>query len=206
MNVLIACESSGTVREAFRAKGHDAWSCDLIPSDDNSPYHYQDDIFNVIKHNYHWDLMIAHPPCTYLCSSGLHWNNRVAGRAQKTEEAIEFVKKLLNLPIDKIALENPVGRIGTAIRKADQIIHPYMFGDDASKQTALWLKNLPLLKPTHMIEGRRVINPRTGKIAYRWANQCDNYGHDKTSPSPDRWKTRSKTFQGIAQAFANQWG
>lgn len=204
MNILIACESSGTVREAFRAKGHNAWSCDIIPSDDNSPYHYQCDVLEIL--NKGWDMMIGHPPCTYLCSSGLHWNNRVAGRAQKTEEAIEFVKLLLNAPIAKIALENPIGRIGTAVRKADQIIQPYMFGDDASKQTGLWLKNLPLLQPTQMVAGRKVVNPRTGRVMERWANQCDNYGQDKTPPSADRWKTRSKTHNGIAQAMANQWG
>ena len=197
MRVLVACEYSGRVRESFRSLGHEAWSCDLLPSDDNSPFHIQGDVLLLLKDN--WDLMLAFPPCTYLCSSGLHWNKRVEGREEKTEEALDFVRLLLNAPINKIALENPVGRIGTAIRKADQSIHPYMFGDDASKRTCLWLKNLPLLKPTHYVEPRMI----DGKP--RWSNQTDS-GQNKLAPSKDRWKERSKTYQGIADAMALQWG
>lgn len=197
MRVLVACEYSGRVREAFRSLGHDAWSCDLLPSDDGSEHHIEGDVLSVLNDG--WDMMIAFPPCTYLCSSGLHWNKRVAGREEKTVEALEFVRALMEAPIDKIAIENPVGRIGTAIRKADQSIHPYMFGDDASKRTCLWLKNLRLLKPTRFVEPRMV----DGKP--RWSNQTDS-GQNKLPPSEDRWKERSKTYQGIADAMASHWG
>ena len=197
MKVLVACEFSGRVREAFRKFGHDAWSCDLLPSDDKSKHHITGDVEQILNDG--WDLMLAFPPCTYLCSSGLHWNKRVEGREKKTEEALEFVRLLLNAPVNKIAVENPVGRIGTAIRKADQSIHPYMFGDDASKRTCLWLKNLPLLKPTDYIEPRMI----NGKA--RWSNQTDS-GQNKLPPSKDRWKKRSETYQGIADAMALQWG
>jgi hypothetical protein len=197
MRVLIACEHSGVVREAFRAKGHEAWSCDL-PAADGSPFHLRGDAI-AFAYTQHWDMMIAHPPCTYLTSSGLHWNKRVPGRAEKTESALEFVRILMDAPIAKIAIENPIGRIGTAIRKADQIIQPYQFGHDASKATGLWLKGLPLLRPTEAVEGRLV----DGR--YRWANQTDS-GQNRLSPSPDRWALRSKTYQGIANAMAEQWG
>lgn len=197
MNVLIACEFSGVVRDAFRSCGHDAWSCDIIPAEDNSPYHLQCDVLTVLDNG--WDLMIAHPPCTYLCSSGLHWNGRVAGRAEKTEDALRFVRALMDAPIERIAIENPVGCIGTRIRKADQTIQPYQFGHDASKATCLWLKNLPLLKPTKRIAGRIV----DGKA--RWGNQADS-GQNKLGPSEDRWKLRAQTYKGIAEAMAEQWG
>lgn len=132
MNILVACEYSGRVRQAFRNLGHDAWSCDIIESEDNSPYHFQGDVLDILDHG--WDLMIAHPPCTYLAVSGLHWNNKIEGRKEKTEEALEFVQKLLLAPIDKICLENPVSCISTRIRKPDQIIQPWYFGEDASKK------------------------------------------------------------------------
>jgi hypothetical protein len=196
MRVLIACEYSGAVRDAFRARGHDAMSCDLLPTDVDGP-HYQGDVFDVIGNG--WDLMIAHPPCTYLCSSGLHWNGRVEGRAAKTEDALAFVRALLDAPIPRIAIENPVGCIGTRIRKADQTIQPHQFGDDASKATCLWLKGLPLLTPTDRVPGRMV----NGKA--RWANQTDS-GQNRLAPSADRWKLRSATFPGIAAAMADQWG
>ena len=196
MRVLISCEYSGTVRDAFIALGHDAMSCDLLPTDRDGP-HYQGDVFDVIGDG--WDLMIAHPPCTYLCSSGLHWNKRYPERAQKTQDALAFVQRLMDAPIPRIAVENPIGRIGTAIRKADQVIHPYQFGHDASKQTALWLKGLPLLQPTQLVAPRLVAGNA------RWANQTDS-GQNRLSPSPDRWKLRSTTYQGIADAMANQWG
>ena len=202
MKVLVACEYSGTVRDAFISMGHEAMSCDLLPTDVPGP-HYQGDVFDII--NQGWDMMIAHPPCTYLCVSGLHWNKRVEGRDAKTDEALEFVKKLLDSPIQRIALENPVGCISKRIRKPEQIIQPYEYGDDAAKKTCLWLKNLPKLRPTDRVRGRKVKTP-SGKIVERWSNQCDNYGQDKTPPSPDRWKIRSKTWQGIADAMASQWG
>jgi hypothetical protein len=202
VKVLVACEYSGTVRDAFISMGHEAMSCDLLPTDVPGP-HYQGDVFDII--NQGWDMMIAHPPCTYLCVSGLHWNKRVEGRDAKTDEALEFVKKLLDAPIQRIALENPVGCISKRIRKPEQIIQPYEYGDDAAKKTCLWLKNLPKLRPTDRVRGRKVKTP-SGKIVERWSNQCDNFGQDKTPPSPDRWKIRSKTWQGIANAMASQWG
>lgn len=196
MRVLVACEYSGAVRDAFRALGHDAMSCDLLPTDVPGPHH-QGDVRDVLGLG--WDLMVAHPPCTYLCSSGLHWNKRVPGREEKTAEALDFVRLLLDAPIKRIALENPIGRIGTAIRKADQTVQPWQFGHDASKSTSLWLKNLTPLQPTRFVEPRMV----DGKP--RWANQTDS-GQNKLSPSADRWKLRSETFAGIAQAMATQWG
>jgi len=195
MKVLVACEYSGTVRDAFRAGGHDALSCDLLPTDALGP-HYQGNVRDILGDG--WDLMIAHPPCTYLCSSGLHWNKRVPGRAQMTEDALDFVRLLLDAPIPRIALENPIGCIGTRIRKADQTIQPWQFGHDASKATCLWLKNLPLLTPTAVVE------PRIANGKKRWANQTDS-GQNRLPPSDDRWKIRSETYAGIAAAMADQW-
>jgi hypothetical protein len=195
MKVLVACEYSGTVRDAFRARGHDALSCDLLPTDALGP-HYQGDVRDILGNG--WDLMIAHPPCTYLCSSGLHWNKRVPGRAQMTEDALDFVRLLLDAPIPRIALENPIGCIGTRIRKANQTIQPWQFGHDASKATCLWLKNLPLLTPTAVVE------PRIANGKKRWANQTDS-GQNRLPPSDDRWKIRSETYVGIAEAMADQW-
>ena len=195
MKVLVACEYSGTVRDAFRARGYDAMSCDLLPTDAPGP-HYQGDVRDILGND--WDLMIAHPPCTYLCSSGLHWNKRVPGRAQMTEEALDFVRLLLDAPIPRIALENPIGCIGTRIRKADQTIQPWQFGHDASKATCLWLKNLPLLTPTAVVE------PRIANGKRRWANQTDS-GQNRLPPSEDRWKIRSETYAGIAAAMVDQW-
>lgn len=206
MNVLIACESSGVVREAFRKRGHDAWSCDLLPADDGSPHHYHDDVLSIIyAGSKEWDLMIAHPPCTYLSVSGLHWNKRNPDRAVETEKAIQFFRALMLVPIDRIAIENPVGCISTRIRKPDQIIQPYEFGDDASKKTCLWLEGLPPLvkDPSRRLAGRQVLS--NGKLVERWANQTDS-GQNRLGPSPDRWKLRSKTYQGIADAMAEQWG
>jgi len=196
MKILVACEYSGIVRDAFIKRGHFAMSCDLLPTDVPGPHH-QGDVFEIIDRD--WDLMIAHPPCTYLCSSGLHWNGRVAGRQEKTDEAVEFVRRLLDANIPRIALENPIGCISRLIRKPEQIIQPHQFGDDASKSTCLWLKNLPLLIPTKNIPPRII----DGKS--RWANQTDS-GQNRLGPSDDRWKERSKTYQGIADAMAFQWG
>jgi hypothetical protein len=197
LRVLIACEFSGTVRRAFRAIGHDAWSCDYLPAEDSQMYHYQSDVFNVLAFHGPWDLMIAHPPCTYLASSGLHWNKRVPGRAEKTLESLEFVRALMTQwDIPRIAIENPIGCISSQIRKPDQIIQPWWFGDDASKATCLWLKNLPPLVPTDKLPG----DNRT-----RRANQTAS-GQNNLGPSPDRWKERSRTYPGFAKAMAAQWG
>lgn len=193
MKVLVACEFSGVVRDAFRALGHDAWSCDLLPTERIGP-HIIGDVLTVL--NQDWDLMVAHPPCTYLAASGLHWNKRIPGRAEKTEEALAFIQTLLNAPIPRIALENPIGAISTKIRKPDQIIQPWQFGHNESKATCLWLKNLPPLKETNRL-------PRDAKT--RRANQTPS-GQNKLGPSPDRWKLRSITYLGIATAMANQWG
>lgn len=201
MKILIACEYSGRVRDAFIKRGHYALSCDLLPTERTGP-HYRGNIFDVLYDG--WDLLIAFPPCTYLCSSGLHWNKRTPGRAEKTIQALGFVQKLLDAPIPKIALENPIGCISTKIRKYNQIIQPYQFGEDASKQTCIWLKNLPLLQPTNIIAGRVVGENKRGKPIFRWANQTDS-GQNKIGPSENRWKIRSITYTGIADAMANQW-
>ena len=200
MEILIGCEFSGVVRDAFRKKGHNAYSCDILPADGDSTYHLQMDVFEAIKLK-PWDLAIFHPPCTYLCSSGLHWNTRVPGRQALTEEAVQFVKDLLNCGIPRIALENPIGCISSRIRKPDQIIHPYMFGDDASKSTCLWLKNLPPLRipPESDWFPARIVNGKK-----RYGNQTDS-GQNKLGPSADRWAQRSITYQGIADAMAEQW-
>ena len=184
MKILIACEFSGVVRRAFRAIGHDAWSCDLLPSEDNSPFHIQTDVLEILHHE--WDLMIAHPPCTHLAVSGArHFEAKKASGVQ--DEALEFVRKLMAAPIDKIALENPISIISSRIRKPDQIIQPWMFGHGETKATCLWLKNLPKLIPANIVSGR------------------EDRIH-KMPPSPDRWKERSRTYAGIGNAFADQWG
>lgn len=196
MKVLVACESSGTVRDAFIRKGHTSFSCDLLPSDDNSIFHYECDVRDVLYQD--WDLVIAHPPCTYLSVSGLHWNKRRPERAAKTEKAAEFFMMFANLKVS-YCIENPVCCMSTRWRKPDQIIQPYEFGHDASKKTCLWLNDLPLLKGTEYIKPRIVNNKQ------RWSNQTDS-GQNKLPPSKDRWKIRSKTYQGIAEAMAEQWG
>lgn len=210
INVLIGCESSGQVRRAFRARGFNAWSCDLLPADDLSDYHYEGDVRQALKAQ-RWDCFIVHPDCTFLCSSGLHWVSRGRieadgrPRAEHTEEALAFVLEMLDADVEHIALENPQGCIGTRIRKASQYIQPYDFGHDASKKTGLWLQNLPLLQPTKRIPGRKVIDPRNGKTVERWANQTDS-GQNVLGPSDDRWRLRAETYTGIAEAMAAQWG
>lgn len=184
LRILVACEYSGKVREAFRKLGHDAWSCDLLPADDNSPYHYQYDVLTLLDKG--WDMMIAHPPCTHLAVSGArHFPAKIADGRQQA--ALDFVQELLNAPIPKIALENPVSVISSHIRKPDQYIQPWQFGHGETKKTGLWLKNLPKLQPTNIVEGRN------GAV---W----------RMPPSEDRWKKRSETYQGIADAMAEQWG
>lgn len=193
LNILVACESSGATRSALRGLGHNAVSCDLLPSDDDSPHHIQGDVTPLLSEG--WDMMIAHPPCTYLCSSGLHWNTRRPERAALTEQALEFVLLLAGAGIPHIAIENPIGCLSTRWRKPDQIIQPWQFGDDASKATCLWLKGLPTLTHTNVLPG--------GKSARR-ANQTAS-GQNALGPSADRWKLRSMTYPGIASAMALQW-
>lgn len=203
MNVLIACEESGIVRDAFRKRGHNAVSCDLLPSRRPGP-HLQCDVFEIIDAG--WDLMLAFPPCTYLSSSGLHRNKnpkspRYGGR--QTEEALLFVQRLFAAKIKRKGYENPIGCISTRIRKPDQIIQPNQFGEDASKATCFWLENLPLLLPTKHVPGRLV--EWKGKIVERWSNQTDS-GQNRLAPSINRAQIRSETYPGIADAMAEQWG
>ena len=191
MRVLIACEYSGAVRDAFIRAGHYAASCDLLPSDSPLGDHYQCDVTAILDHD--WDLMIAHPPCTHLSVSGARW---FKGKQAEQAAALDFVRQLLDAPIPRIALENPVSIISSRIRKPDQIIQPWMFGHEATKTTCLWLKGLPHLTPTNIVgKGARHIT-KSGKSLPKWYN---------LPPSADRWKIRSATFQGIADAMAAQW-
>lgn len=215
MKVLIACEESGTVRDAFIAKGHDAMSCDILPTSKPGP-HYQGSVLDILNDG--WDMMIAHPPCTYLAVSGAQWyyhpedkhlpkeerrpHPKYPNRQQDRTEAVEFFMGLANAPIPRIAIENPVCIISTAWRKPDQIIQPWMFGDEATKTTCLWLKDLPLLQPTNIVgKGERVIF-KSGKSHPKW--YADALRNSKTKE--ERQALRSKTFQGIADAMAEQWG
>ena len=198
MMILVGCEESGVVRDALIAKGHQAVSCDLLPtSSDKDGEHIIGDLIEVINSR-NWDMIIAFPPCIYLCSSGLHWNKRRPGRQQKTDAAFDFVMQIANANCEKIAIENPVGCISTRWRKPDQIIQPYQFGEDASKKTCLWLKNIPLLKPTKYFEPRIVDGKK------RWSNQLDS-GQNRLGWHHNRSQIRSKTYPGIAQAIAEQW-
>ena len=183
MKVLIACEFSGVVRRAFRALGHDAWSCDLLEAEDQDRHHYQTDAVEV-AHQLEWDLMIAHPPCTHLAVSGARW---FAEKRAEQAQALDFVRELMNAPIPRICIENPISIISSRIRKPDQIIQPWMFGHGETKATCLWLKGLELLRPTQIVEGREA---RVHRMP----------------PGPDRWKERSRTFPGIAAAMSDQWG
>ena len=183
MRTLIACEFSGTVRRAFRNLGHDAWSCDLLPAEDSQDHHFMGDVRNIL-HLFNWDLMIAHPPCTHLAVSGSRW---FKDKVKEQAEALEFVQTLMDAPIPRIAIENPISVISSRIRKPDQIIQPWQFGHGETKATCLWLKGLPKLTPTNVVEGREA---RVHRMP----------------PGPDRWKERSRTYQGIAEAMASQWG
>lgn len=181
MRVLVACEYSGRVRDAFAAIGHDAWSCDLLPTE--SPgQHIIGDVSEILADG--WDLMVAHPPCTHLAVSGARW---FKDKQREQAEALDFVRMLIGAPIERIALENPVSVISSKIRRPDQIIQPWMFGHGETKATCLWLKNLKPLEPTSIVEGR-------SQLVHRMP------------PGPDRWKKRSLTYQGIANAMAQQWG
>jgi hypothetical protein len=219
MRVLVGAEFSTIVRDAFIALGHDAVSCDLIESERPGP-HIVGDVLNVLDDG--WDLALFFPPCTYLCASGIHWNRRRPERAALTEEAVEFVKKLLDAPIPKIALENPVGILSSRVRKPDQIIQPWEFGEDASKATCLWLKGLPKLEPTcyvsptwvcrtckYEVPSRETMRGycsqcKTGKLRPVWSNQTPS-GQNKLGPSPTRATDRARTYSGIAEAMATQW-
>lgn len=183
MRVLVACEFSGVVRDAFLAQGHDAWSVDILPTERPGP-HIVNDVRNVL--DWDWELMIAHPPCTYLANSGARWVYERPDRREKQRQALDFVRLLMDAPIPRICIENPAGAISTAIRKPDCIIQPYEFGHGEMKTTHLWLKNLPILYPTHIVPGRE---QRIWKMA----------------PSDTRGLERSRTYQGIANAFAAQW-
>lgn len=180
MRVLVACEFSGVVRDAFQARGHIAWSCDMLPTEHLGD-HIQGDVLDYLALG--WDLMIAHPPCTHLCVSGARW---FKDKQAEQAAALEFVKRLMDAPIPRIAIENPIGVISTKIRKPDQIIQPWQFGHGETKATCLWLKGLPELTPTDIVSGR------TARI-------------HRMPPGPDRWKERSRTYQGIAKAMADQW-
>jgi site-specific DNA-cytosine methylase len=191
MRVLIACEYSGTVRDAFLARGHDAMSCDLLPTDAPGP-HWCGDVRDVLGMG--WDLMIAHPPCTHLAVSGARWFDK---KREEQAAALDFVRLLMDAPIERIAIENPVSIISSRIRKPDQIIQPYEHGHEATKTTCLWLKGLPHLKPSNIVgKGARHVT-KSGRSLPEWYN---------LPPSADRWKIRSATFPGIAAAMADQWG
>lgn len=183
-NVLVACEYSGKVREAIRAKGHNAISCDILPTEQAGP-HYEGDLLDILDAG-GFDDVIAFPPCTYLASSGLHWNKRRPGRAKLTEEAVRFVKRIMKAPVERVAIENPIGALSSRIRKPDQIIQPWWFGHPETKATCLWLRGFDKLEATDVVEGREQ------RI---W----------KMPPSKDRAKLRSMTYSGIAQAMADQW-
>lgn len=206
MRVLVACERSGVVREAFRAMGHDAYSCDLVAADDGSPHHLAGDCLWWAENWHPFDLMVAHPPCTYLSVSGLHWNGRRPGRAALTEQALAFVTRLMSVPIPRVCIENPVGLIGSRLRPASQWVQPYEYGDDASKRTGLWLRGLPRLvaDPADRVPGRIVQRP-DGRPVERWANQTDS-GQNRLGPSPERARLRAETYPGLARAMARQWG
>lgn len=182
MRVLVACEYSGRVRQAFLALGHDAWSCDLLESEDGSPFHIQGDVIPLLTDG--WDLAVCHPPCTHLAVSGARWWK---DKAEEQKEALDFVRALMAAPIHRIAIENPVSKISSAIRKPDQIIQPWQFGHGETKATCLWLKGLPKLQPTEIVEGREA------KV-------------HRMPPGPNRWKERSRTYSGVASAMAAQWG
>lgn len=191
MRVLVACEFSGIVRDAFRARGHDAWSCDLLPTEADPRWHYTADALFCVRSWAHmldpltpWDLLIAHPPCTHLAVSGARWFKE---KQAEQELALKFVRGLLDAPVARIALENPISIISSRVRKPDQIVQPWQFGHGETKATCLWLKNLPKLVPTEIVEGR------TPRVHF-------------ASPGPDRWKVRSRTLPGIAAAMAKQWG
>ncbi len=201
MRVLVGCEFSGIVRQAFRNLRHDAWSCDLLSSEDNSEYHIQDDVLNHLDSG--WDLMIFHPPCTYLATMGIWWNHKRPERWELTRKALEFVDTLAKSPCERIAIENPVGYLNKNWPYfpdgPTQVIHPWQFGHRANKPTCLWLKNLPKLTPTEIVDKGEFYTKANGMRLSKWSHITS--GRDKEK----RAKIASRTFEGIANAMANQW-
>ena len=191
LRVLVACEFSGVVRRAFEARGHNAWSCDLLPAEDGSPYHHQTNVLELLTRT-QWDLMIAHPPCTHLAVSGAAWFKY---KQKEQEEALEFVRKLMGADIPRIAIENPVSVISSRIRKPDQIIQPWQFGHMEQKKTCLWLKNLSPLIHTNNVYDEMMKLPKNKRERLHYL-----------PPGKDRAKERSRTYQGIANSMAEQWG
>jgi hypothetical protein len=200
--IAVMFEASGIIRNALIAQGFDAVSIDLRATDRPGP-HIQGDVFDHLEDG--WGGAVMHPDCTYLCSSGLHWNKRVLGRDAKTKAALANVRRLMACSIPVWAIENPMGCIGTKIRPANQIVQPYQFGEDASKATCFWTRGLPTLMPTERFNGRWVRETNISKPVERWANQTDS-GQNRLAPSDDRWAARSETYPGIAAAIAKQWG
>lgn len=195
MRVLIACEYSGRVREAFRKRGHDAWSCDLLPAEDGSPFRYQCDVFDVIDMG--WDMMVAHPPCTYPTNAGVCWLHKDQKRWDDMRDGANFFKRLMDADIPRIVIENPIRHkyaVEIVGRRQDQVIQPWMFGHTESKATCLWLKNVPKLIPTNNVRKEMLELPKNQQQRLHYL-----------PPSPDRWKERSRTYQGIADAMAEQW-
>ena len=187
--MLVACEFSGVVRRAFRNAGHDAWSCDILPAEDESPFHYQCDVRDRLDESWCWDMMIAHPPCTYLANSGVRWLYEQPGRRDKMEDAISFFRTLMYARIPLIAIENPIQHKHARLPKPDQIVQPWQFGDNETKATCLWLKGLPKLVPS--------INVKPDSVTARvW----------RMAPGPNRQKERSRFFPSVAKAMAEQWG
>ena len=202
MRVLVACEFSQTVTKEFRKKGHEAFSCDIVDCEFNDEWHIKGDARDILNDG--WDLMICHPPCTYLTVTGNKWmkpeySDRFPDRPRQREEAVDFFKTLYEANIPKIAVENPVGIMSSILRKPDQIIQPYQFGHSASKKTCLWLKNLPLLTPTNIVDKGEFITYKSGKKMAKW------YADAASNSPEERTKIRNRTFLGIAEAMANQW-
>jgi site-specific DNA-cytosine methylase len=196
MKVLIACEFSGTVRDAFTKLGHDAWSCDLEPTQTEGN-HYQGDMFDIVNNG--WDLIIAHPPCTHLAVSGArHFEKKRADGRQ--QQGIDFFMRVANIDVPKLAVENPIGIMSTLYRKPEQIIQPHEYGHSTTKATCLWLKGLPLLKPTNIVDKGEVVTFASGKRMSKWFYESSQL------PPKERERMRNKTFQGIADAMADQWG
>ncbi len=198
MRVLVACEFSGIVRRAFRELNHDAWSCDLIPSEDSSIYHLQCDVFEALQEP--WDLVIAHPPCTYLCGMGIWWNAKRPERWPLTYAALEFVKRIWDSPAPMMAIENPIGYLSKNFQKPTQIVQPWHFGESANKPTCLWLRNLPLLVPTNIVDRGEFYTKSNGARMSKWSHITSGTNKAK------RAQIASRTFQGIANAMAKQWG
>lgn len=197
MRVLIGCEFSGVVRDAFLALGHDAWSCDLLPTEKPGP-HLQCDVLTVLDRG--WDLMIAHPPCTYLCNMGIWWNHKRPERWKQTWSAVEFVRAIWGNTIPKVCIENPIGILSTVHGRPSQVIHPWQFGHQASKPTCLWLKGLPLLQPTRVVDKGEFYTKTNGTRMAKWSHITSG------TRKEERAKIASRTFSGIASAMANQWG